>query len=108
MARIFKRLSITYGALWESYLEGHDLDEVAETWGVKLRGIELQQIGRALAKLGGKFPPNLMEFFEKCMLEKDLDKIADQFALPRPEKRTDDQREQGLEALKAMKTGRAH
>ena len=69
VARIFDKLSLTYGAAWVRKWEGVDGAAVRADWGHELRGFHQSPhaIKHALEHLPPADPPTVLQFRELCM-----------------------------------------
>lgn len=69
VARIFDKLSVTYGAAWMRKWEGVDGAQVRADWGHELRGFQQSPnaIKHALEHLPPAEPPTVLQFRELCL-----------------------------------------
>lgn len=69
VARIFDKLTVTYGAAWLRKWEGADVSAVRADWGHELRGFQQSPnaIKHALEHLPPADPPTVLQFRELCL-----------------------------------------
>jgi hypothetical protein len=69
VARIFDKLTVTYGAAWLRKWEGADVSAVRADWGHELRGFQQSPnaIKHALEHLPPAEPPTVLQFREMCL-----------------------------------------
>jgi hypothetical protein len=69
VARIFDKLTVTYGAAWVRKWEGVDGAQVRADWGHELRGFQQSPnaIKHALEHLPPAEPPTVLQFRDLCL-----------------------------------------
>lgn len=69
VARIFDKLTVTYGAAWLRKWEGADVCKVRADWGHELRGFQQSPnaIKHALEHLPPAEPPTVLQFRDLCL-----------------------------------------
>lgn len=69
VARIFDKLTVTYGAAWLRKWEGADVAAVRADWGHELRGFQQSPnaIKHALEHLPPADPPTVLQFRDLCL-----------------------------------------
>ena len=69
VARIFDKLSVTYGSAWVRKWEGVDGAQVRADWGHELRGFQQSPnaIKHALEHLPPAEPPTVLQFRDLCL-----------------------------------------